>query len=478
MVSTAWKINKLLSLVFGCIVCAWLLALAGCAAPTDQPTATPPPSATPTSVPTPTTVPTATTGSQGTEAAGGIDLDAFQSSLMQAIVERNGQIMVQAMGDPFTIAGWQAEGAEWEPDDAVDQLFTRYMAAGATITFGEPQPNLTKLLGGTDPLTMWGPNVKAISALYSAGWGPEGKDEAILIVAQGPDGSLYWHSLLYASGGFVQSAPAAPDSFREVLVNALTASPRDYAYLQTFMGDSFSISGWRAQGSDWPPAEAVEQLRTIWQPASSSTSYNLSANISAILDNADPYAMFPGSVSFIYSQGWGPEAKDEAVLIISQRADGTYYWSGVLIAKNGFSPGGEEYTGPGFTTTDLATFQATLIDALYAVPRDYAWLQTFMDSQFFLSLTTGPGGPMPAAEAVEGLRTDWLPLSAEFSYQSNVDAASVYGQDPKAGFPNVVADFFSTGWGPEGEGKAIVLIGQREDGTCYWFGIIYAEAGF
>jgi hypothetical protein len=67
---------------------------------------------------------------------------------MQAVVERNGQIMVQAMGDPFTIAGWQAEGAEWEPDDAVDQLFTRCMAAGATITFGEPQPNLTNVPAG------------------------------------------------------------------------------------------------------------------------------------------------------------------------------------------------------------------------------------------------------------------------------------------------------------------------------------------
>jgi hypothetical protein len=397
---------------------------------------------------------------------------------MQAVVERDGQTMMQAMGDPFTIAGWQAEGAERKPNDAVDQLLTRYMAAGTTITFGQPQTNLTELLGGTDPLTMWGPNVEAVSALYSAGWGPEGKDEAILIVAQRPDGSFYWHSLLYASSGFAPSAPADPRAFQEALVNALTASPRDYAYLQTFMGDSFSISGWRAQGSDWSPAEAVEQLRTIWQPASSSTSYNLSANISAILDNADPYAMFPGSVSFIYSQGWGPEGKDEAVLIISQRADGTYAWSGVLIAKNGFSPGGGEYTGPGFTTNDLATFQATLIEALYAVPRDYAWLQTFMDSQFFLSLTTGLGGPMSAAEAVEGLRTDWLPLSAEFSYQSDVDAASVYGHDPKEGFPNVVADFFSQGWGPQGEGEAIVLIGQREDGTYYWFGIIYAEAGF
>jgi hypothetical protein len=57
------------------------------------------------------------------------------------------------------------------------------------------------LLAGTNPLAMWDPNVKVVKTVYVTGLADRG--EALLVIAQRLDGSLYWYAMLYAgNGGF------------------------------------------------------------------------------------------------------------------------------------------------------------------------------------------------------------------------------------------------------------------------------------
>jgi hypothetical protein len=52
---------------------------------------------------------------------------------------------------------------------------------------------------------MFGPDVNVAKMLYATGWGLQGTDEALLYIARRPDGSLYWHGVLAALGGFTDA---------------------------------------------------------------------------------------------------------------------------------------------------------------------------------------------------------------------------------------------------------------------------------
>jgi hypothetical protein len=45
----------------------------------------------------------------------------------------------------------------------------------------------------------------------------------------------------------------------------------------------------------------------------------------------------PVEVRTVFTSGWGAEGKDEVILFIAQREDGSVYWYGMLFALNGFS---------------------------------------------------------------------------------------------------------------------------------------------
>ncbi|MFN2232804.1 MAG: hypothetical protein ACK2U1_01155, partial [Anaerolineales bacterium] len=60
-------------------------------------------------------------------------------------------------------------------------------------------------LDGMPLESMWGPEVDVAANLYSKGWGPEGQDEAMIVIARcsqnGQEG-YFWYGMLYAMGGF------------------------------------------------------------------------------------------------------------------------------------------------------------------------------------------------------------------------------------------------------------------------------------
>ncbi len=191
-----------------------LLSLVACATEGDPETATQAPILTATDAPLPgvaaPTMPPATPAP---------NIQPFEEQLMQALERRDDAQLQSLMGDSFMIAGWRSEGTAYAPEAAIQQLRNNYLGQAAQLVF-DPTQDLVALLDGTDPLSILSPDVIEPRAMFVAGWGIEGQDEAILYIAQRADGSPYWYGVLFSSGGF---APAT--SGQELHSTALLAVP-------------------------------------------------------------------------------------------------------------------------------------------------------------------------------------------------------------------------------------------------------------
>jgi len=137
---------------------------------------------------------------------GGLDQDkltAFTRLITGALLSRNYDLLQTYMGERFNISSWRAEGSEMTPAEAVEKLRTYFLASQTQLNFLLlPFDMLTQELGGVDPRTLYGPDVNVVSALNSMGWGPEGTGEALIIIAQAPDGHFYFYGILIALNGF------------------------------------------------------------------------------------------------------------------------------------------------------------------------------------------------------------------------------------------------------------------------------------
>ena len=143
----------------------------------------------------------------------------FEAQLMQAVERHDFDLMQSLMGDPFGLAGWGSEGWAYTPDQAIEQFRVNYLGADNTIRF-QNAPDLSQQLNDRDILSVWNPAVNPVSALFSAGWGSDGKAEAFLIIAQRPDGTIYWEGTLMALSGFEESSVTQP-----VVEPSVTLSP-------------------------------------------------------------------------------------------------------------------------------------------------------------------------------------------------------------------------------------------------------------
>jgi uncharacterized protein YgiM (DUF1202 family) len=152
------------------------------------------------------------------------DPSMFKQQLVEALNAHDYELLRLMMDKSLMIAFWRSEGTAYEVEPAIEQLRVNYLSNTAAIT-ADPAKNLIELLGGTDPISILGPDGQQIqaSALYVSGWGLDGKDEAILFVATQPDGSLYWHGVLVAKGGFAEQIPVTGPS-QPVDTNAYAAN--------------------------------------------------------------------------------------------------------------------------------------------------------------------------------------------------------------------------------------------------------------
>ncbi|MFZ5884722.1 MAG: NBR1-Ig-like domain-containing protein [Chloroflexota bacterium] len=127
------------------------------------------------------------------------DPAAFAQTIVNTLNARNFEALPPLMNETFIFAYWQSQGTVYNAETAIEYLRTSHI--GGTLV-PDAAKDLTALLGGSNPYTIMGLDPAKSRALYVAGWGLDGKTEAILYVTQRADGSLYWHSVLIAPYGF------------------------------------------------------------------------------------------------------------------------------------------------------------------------------------------------------------------------------------------------------------------------------------
>jgi hypothetical protein len=130
-----------------------------------------------------------------------VSVDAFANQLRSALVLQDYDQLQHLMGSPFVMAGWQAEQKEVPPAVAIVQLRNHYLSAGSAIEM-PTKVAWRDLLGESNPLAIAETDGQAVKAIYVTGLSANQEDEALLIVAQQPDGAPYWHSMVVAPGGF------------------------------------------------------------------------------------------------------------------------------------------------------------------------------------------------------------------------------------------------------------------------------------
>jgi hypothetical protein len=128
------------------------------------------------------------------------DLQGFISQLQYGLIERNKVALQSMMGDSFSLAAWRSEGIQITPGDAIQQILNNYVPLGVQPVLDLNHPVIARLYP-QHPISDAG---EELIPVYAAGWGQEGKDEAILFIARRADGSLYWQGVLTAAGGFGQ----------------------------------------------------------------------------------------------------------------------------------------------------------------------------------------------------------------------------------------------------------------------------------
>ena len=197
---------------------------------------------------TPTATPTATLPTSPTE---------FVQTVVNILNARNFDAVRSSMDQSFMFAYWQSQGTSYPADLAIESLRTGSLSA-TTPLVSDASKDLTILLQGFNPYAVMGLDPAKSQALFVAGWGRDGADEAILYVTRRADSSLYWYGVLIAPGGFARftlntptPTPAALQGPYAVIGVTLT----DVLNIRAGAGVSHPVVG------SFPP-DAVNVMRT------------------------------------------------------------------------------------------------------------------------------------------------------------------------------------------------------------------------
>jgi uncharacterized protein YraI len=180
------------------------------------------------------------------------DMATFKQALVDALNAQDYETLRLMMDKSLTIAHWRSEGSAYDVEPAIEQLKLYHLGTNTSITV-ETEKDPTNLPDGTDPLSVFRLDVGPNHMLFVSGWGPDGKGEAILYMNYLLDGSLYWHSVLVAKGGFADKLIITPVVVQPVDTNVYSTSVK-YVLAQKDVrmrngpGTQFSIIGWLAAG--------------------------------------------------------------------------------------------------------------------------------------------------------------------------------------------------------------------------------------
>ena len=114
--------------------------------------------------------------------------------------------------------------------------------------------------------------------------------------------------------------------------------------------------------------------------------------------------------------------------------------------------------------------------------KNYQYLLYAMTSPFTIADENGGGQPIKSRDAIARIESDLLPKTITVHYDFEKDLTPLLGgKTPQQMFPadaNVVNAFYSSGWGKDGKGAAILFITQSRGLTYRWYAVMFAPQGF
>ena len=113
---------------------------------------------------------------------------------------------------------------------------------------------------------------------------------------------------------------------------------------------------------------------------------------------------------------------------------------------------------------------------------NYNWLQQLMDETFGFAFWRSQGYEVSPEEAIEQLRLTYLQADHTITFEETLpDLSAGLGVDNDIlsiwnPATNPIGALFSTGWGPDGESEAFLIVTQSPEGILAWDGIILAHS--
>lgn len=132
-------------------------------------------------------------------------LDDFTTQLAAALEQHDYAQLQNLMGDSFVLADGYAKGRSLPSQVALVQLRNHYLLPSSAIAFSTTvvsEDMWRNLFEGSDGLALGDFSLGTVKALYATGLSANQRGEALLLLAQQPNGTPYWHSMVVAPDGF------------------------------------------------------------------------------------------------------------------------------------------------------------------------------------------------------------------------------------------------------------------------------------
>ena len=406
--------------------------------------------------------------------------------LTGALTDRDFSVLEKLMGDPFIIGYWRSQGEILAPPEAIEQLQLNLLPEARKVSIIRNRAQFPDL-GALEPEKVFGPEVKVVDLVYSTGWGSDGLGEALLALAEDADGSLYWHGILYSLAGFAGGVdtlpPELPTSF-EAAFYQNAENGFEIRYPSSWTIDE-QIFGSRASGAQfYDDGEIVfSSIVFLWDPKEDLEAYSEQRK-----------------------QGWSSSStvlSEEEILLANGQRALQFEIEGIEGPKtySVLTEVGENYLElAGFVDLDLFSeivqtlrpFDVPLLEPITELPvfeerlvaavasGNLVEMQSLMDESFGFAFWGSEGYEVGTGEAIQQLRTGYLPPGAPVDFDVEApDLSEILGPigiltswDPAT---NPVSALFSVGWGIDGQDEAFLIITQNTDGSYAWDGVILAS---
>ena len=172
----------------------------------------------------------------------------------------------------------------------------------------------------------------------TTGWARLQESDGHTALYRTTDGGSTW-TMLY---GHVTSTPTptpaqSPAALAQFVVDTLNA--RNFTALPAMMDSSFTFAFWESQSTAYPSDQAIAAMQNNYFSTTPMTS-DPGRDLTTLLGGLNPYGIMnldPAKSQALFVSGWGIDGRAEAILYVTQRADGSLYWHSVLIAPQGFT---------------------------------------------------------------------------------------------------------------------------------------------